>query len=135
MNKHVMKTVDPCTMCEKIVVTLEANRLLTLLTELPNTLDPQTGRCLWKFHEFFGFALLPRSVQGVHGQVDLYFCIDEEDADVIDVFGYAKKFFLETILPQWTLFRTAQLAHPVVSSADESMCCRKLHHQSLWDQA
>lgn len=130
-----METTESCNLCEKMVVTLEAKRPLTSLSELPTTFDARAGRCVWKFHEFFGYALVPRSFQGVYGQVDLYLCIDEDDFDDIDVFGYVNKFFREKILPHATLFKGVHLVRPSLSPPDESMKCRKFHHKTMEEQS
>ena len=125
-----MKTTESCELCEKMIVTLEAKRPLKSLTELPNTIDSRTGRCVWKTHDFFGYALVPRSFQDLSGQVDLYLCIDEDDFDDIDVFGYVTHYFHEKILPHWTLFQTASLSRPSLSPPDE-LRCRKFHHKEM----
>jgi hypothetical protein len=130
-----METTESCKLCEKVVVTLEAKRPLTSMAELPTTFDARSGRCVWKFHEFFGYALVPRSFQGVHGEVDLYLCIDEDDFDDIDVSGYVNKFFRDKILPHWTLFNKVHLVAPNLSPPDELMRCRKFHHRAPEEQS
>ena len=122
-----MDRTDICKLCEKLVITLETEKAVKGVADLPNTYDPRTKTFAWKFHEFMAYALIPRLEEnrGASAKtVDLYLCVDEDDLDDIDLHGFAKKFLAEKILPDWKHVRLVQLSKPVLAH-DDDLECRK----------
>jgi hypothetical protein len=120
-------TTESCSQCERLSVVVESARTLEDLRELPNTHDRHKGRYVWHSREFFGYALVPRSVRGKRGIIDAYFCIDEDDLDDIDVQGYASRFLREWVFPRWKNFKIVEISEPVLAVPD-GLLCRKLRH-------
>jgi len=123
-------TTESCSQCERLSVVVESDRPLENLREMPSTYDRHKNRYVWHSHEFFGYALVPRSVEGIRGIVDAYFCIDEDDLDDIDVPGYADRFLRQYVFPRWKNLRIIEISEPVLS-APEGLLCRKLRHLPL----
>ncbi|MBI4547934.1 MAG: hypothetical protein HY707_08140 [Ignavibacteriae bacterium] len=122
-----METTESCKFCQKIVITLKTKKKVDRLLDLPHTFDPLSGNYTWRFYEFFAYALIPRVMHGRTSQVDLYLCIDEDDLDDIDIFGYAKRFLQERVLSQWNNVESAAFVEPVLARP-EDLVCRKLRH-------
>ncbi len=122
-----MQTTESCHLCEKIVIVLESKEKLTSLSELPSTRDERQGKYVWRHTDLMSYALVPRAVQGTTGLVDFYLCIEEDDMDDIDVLGYAKRFFRETILPAWKNGKDVHLMQPSLSPPVD-LDCWKLRH-------
>lgn len=120
-------STDPCTACERLVVTVESSRPISGAEDLPNTYDAGQRSFVWKFHEFFGYALIPRSSHGKLAEIDCYLCIDEEDADDIDVHGYTGRFLREKVFQAYGHLRIVGLSQPIFDRTDE-LRCRKLKH-------
>lgn len=126
----MLRAEDSCTLCEKLTIIVESDWPIKSLGELPNTYDPHTKHYVWRYHEIMGYALIPRSFQAATGQIDLYLCIDEDDLDDIDVYGYADRFLREHIMPKWKRCKGIQLLQPTLSSP-ENIECRRLRHAEL----
>jgi hypothetical protein len=122
-----MQTTESCSLCEKIVVTLEVEKPITDLSELPRTFDPNTGKYVWKQREFLSYTIVPRSAEGNTARVDLFLCVDEDDLDDIDLVAFAQRLFHEQVIPQWGNIRDAQFGRPSLSSPTE-LPCWKLRH-------
>jgi hypothetical protein len=121
------QTMTSCRQCEKLSILVEAPQQILNVLELPNTYDPRHDEYVWKFHEFFGYALVPCVIDGTQATIDVYFCVDQDDLDDIDVRGYAMRFLSERISVLWKDVRIlrvseATLAFPV------ALLCRKPAH-------
>ena len=121
------QTTVSCTQCEQLTIFVESAQTIKTVQELPNTYDRQEEKYSWRFHEFMGYALVPRSIDGRRGVIDLYLCIDEDDLDDIDVRGYAEKFLREKIFPSWKNVTVLSITDPMLANA-QGVTCRKLRH-------
>ena len=121
------QTTVSCTQCEQLTIFVESDHSIKTVQELPNTYDRQEEKYSWRFHEFMGYALVPRLMDGTRGGIDLYLCIDEDDLDDIDVRGYAERFLRERILPTWKNVRMTGISDPMLATA-RGVKCRKLRH-------
>jgi hypothetical protein len=127
-GEFTMDIADRCKFCEKITITVETTKAIKNPLELPNTFDVSKKQYVWKFHDFMAYALVPHTVEGTASRintVDMYACIDEDDLDDIDVYGYTKRFFHERILPEWKNIKNVHLSEPVLDRP-EDIECRKL---------
>lgn len=121
------QTTESCRQCEKLSILVESPVPIQSVSELPNTYDARQEKYVWKFHDFFGYALVPCSMDGTRAAIDLYFCIDEDDLDDIDVQGYARKFLSERISLRWKNLKILHISEATLA-APEALPCRKLRH-------
>ena len=119
-----MYTSDYCSGCEKFEVIFETRNHVNSFNDVPNTFDFRTGKYTWQFNEVVGFLLIPRSISGLSARVDMYLCVDEHDAQTLDIFGYVSSFLKQHILPKWSVVRKAHLSSPV-SGTPEGIVCRR----------
>lgn len=119
-----MYTSETCNGCERFEVTFETKNHVNSFTDLPNTFDLRSGKYKWQFNEVLGFLLIPRSISGLRARVDMYLCVDEHDAETLDVLGYVNRFLTEHILPQWNVVKRAHLSAPI-SGTPEGVVCRR----------
>jgi len=111
-----------CKLCEKMVITIESHKFLETLLELPNTFDAVNRQYVWKRDNDLSYVLIPQSIAGRTGVVDLYLCVDEDILDDIDVRGYAIKFLREEVFPHWQNFKDAHISEPMLSTPDVVGC-------------
>ncbi|TAK55495.1 MAG: hypothetical protein EPO24_12105 [Bacteroidetes bacterium] len=128
-----METTESCKQCEKIELHVDLNHPVSSPMELPNTYNRFKESYGWRHTDIMGYALIPREIQGMTAQVDYYLCIDEDILDDIDVYGYAQKFFNDTILPKWTNIKSVQMTEPILS-VPETLDCWKYLHKSAEDE-
>lgn len=120
-----MRSERDCKYCERVTVNIELRRSIDSMSDIPNTYDPASGRYCWRIHDVMSYALIPRAIQSRVGQVDCYVCIDEEDRADIDLDAYVRRFFSETILPQWKSLKGTYASQPV-PAPPEGVECRRL---------
>ena len=53
---------DKCSACEKIDLVVESAHPFEDLSQLPNTFDTASRKFVWKYHDMFGYAMIPRAV-------------------------------------------------------------------------
>ena len=100
-----------------------------MLMELPHTMDAESRHCEWKHHTMMTYAMIPQSIHGTTGIVDLYVCLDEDDLDDIDVRGLATEFLARAILPGMNSVKAMHLAEPVPAPPVAIGCWKLQHHQ------
>ena len=120
----MFQTPYTCIACQRLSVTLESSEVLYGMHQLPNTFDVQQGAFVWKFHQYMGYAIIPRMFTKTTALVDLYLCIDESDRETIDVCGYAKRFLQEEVFPVWKKLKLIELSLPELS-CPRHVACRK----------
>ncbi len=123
-----MQTAEQrCKYCEKFVLELELHKEIDMLLELPNTYDHILKAYEWRDTGFIAYALCPRSIQGTHGIVDVYVCVDEDVEDDLDLADYTKKFLTHDILPSWGSVKHLDLTGPFLSPPSDVGCWRLRH--------
>jgi len=125
-----MQTTESCTLCEKIAVTLEAKQPIGDLSEIPTTFDPNSRTYTWVQHDFLSYAVVPRTVHGTTARVDMFFCVDEDDLDDVNLVECAERLLHERVLLQWNIFKNASFVQSGCSSSAD-LPCRKLRHDVL----
>ncbi len=125
-----MQTNESCRCCEKMVVTFESYKPFDMLMELPHTMDSTERHYAWKHHTMMTYAMIPQSIHGTTGIVDLYVCMDEDDLDDIDLRGLATEFLNRAVLPGMNSIREMRLSQPVMT-APAAIGCWKLHHHQM----
>jgi hypothetical protein len=124
-----MRSDKPCKYCERITVNVELGRAIESMSDIPNTLDPATGRYCWRTHDVISYALIPRAIQRHVGQVDCYVCADDDDLAEINLEAYVRRFFNETVLPQWKSLKGTYASQPV-PAPPEGVECRRVRNSS-----
>ena len=119
-----MRSDIPCKYCERVTVNIEMERPVETMSDIPNTYDPASGRYRWKIHDVMSYALIPRAIQHHVGQVDCYVCIDDDDRSEIELEAYVRRFFKETIMPQWSNLKRTYASEPV-PAPPEGVECRR----------
>ncbi len=119
-----------CRYCEKFVLELDAHKDIDMLLELPNTYNPMTRAYEWRDRGIMAYALVPQTVHGHHGTVDVYVCIDEDDLDDLDLVDYTKQFLTREVLPSWGNYRDVRLAGPSLAPPLNIGCWRMHHEQN-----
>ncbi len=123
-----MQTTESCRFCVRIVVFLESKTRLRTVMDLPNTFNERGKKYRWRRFEGVSYALVPKSVEGTRGQLELYICADEDELDDRDVIEYAHKLLDKHILPVWKKAARTQLLGPTLA-APETVSCWKAHHE------
>ncbi len=113
-----------CQYCEKYVLELELHKEIDMLLELPNTFDHLTKKYEWRDTGLIAYTLMPRSIHGTHGIIDVYVCADEDDFDDLDLGEYLKSFLTHDILPSWGNLKNLQLSGPFLSPPVDIGCWR-----------
>jgi hypothetical protein len=120
-------TTESCTRCERLTVRLRSALPLKSLQDLPTSYDRRKGRTAWRGDDAFGYAVVPRSAKGNQGEVDVYFCMDEDDFDDIDPSEFAARFVRERLSARWKKFKVVSISG-LSEAAPEGVGCRKLRH-------
>jgi hypothetical protein len=128
MEDPDMQTAESrCKYCEKFILELELHKEIDMLLELPNTFDHIMKSYEWRDTGFLAYALLPRSIHGTHGLVDVYICVDEGEIDDLNLREYTKKFLTHEILPSWGSVKNINLSGPFLSPPLDIGCWRLRH--------
>ncbi len=123
-----METTESCRFCERVVVFVESKTKLHTPFDLPNTFNARAKKFRWRRYDGVSYALVPKSVEGKHGQLEAYICADEDDLDDRDILGYTHKLLDKRILPEWNKIAGVQLLGPTLA-APEAVPCWKFHHE------
>ena len=115
----------PCTLCEKIIVTIQTTTPITSTLELPNTFDPVAKDFAWKRDNNMSYLLVPQVAIETTGVVDVFLCIDEDILDDIDVRGYTTKFLEMEIFPLWKNIKSVTFSEPIQSTPDGVACWKR----------
>ncbi|MGA2622886.1 MAG: hypothetical protein ABSF91_03455 [Bacteroidota bacterium] len=124
-----MPANESCTLCEKIEVTFKAKQRLSTLLDLPNTYDQGSKKFIWKHHDLLEYALIPRKLDGTHGEVELCICMDEDELDDIDLTEYAGELLQKEVLPAWKKFSVEKVLPALLSPPQDIECFRCGHEQ------
>ena len=116
---------EHCRYCEKFILELEAHKELDMLLELPNTYNPMARTYEWRDRGNMAYALVPQSIHGHTGTVDVYICVDEDDLDDFDVTAYTTSFLKNEVLPSWGNFKEVRIAGPSLAPPLDIGCWRK----------
>jgi hypothetical protein len=122
------QTTESCSQCEKLVIEVKAQQPIRSIHDLPNTYDDRHEKYVWKFHEFFGYALIPVTIEDSRAVIEAFFCFEEDDLDDIDVRGFAGKFFRETVFSAWKNIVILSVSEPILDTPG-GLQCRKLRHR------
>ena len=120
-------TEQRCKYCEKFVLEIELHKEIDMLLELPNTFDHILKTYEWRDTGFMAYALVPRTIHGTRGTIDVYVCVDEDDIDDIDLAEYTKKFLTHEILPSWGSVKHLDVSGPFLSPPLDIGCWRLRH--------
>ncbi len=113
-----------CRFCEKFVLELEAHKDIDTLLELPNTYNHVKKTYEWRDRGNVAYALIPRSVHGSRGAVDVYICAEEDDLDDMDLTDFTHHFLTAEILPSWGNYKQVHLAGPSLAPPLDIGCWR-----------
>ena len=126
-----MYTSDYCNGCEMFEVTFITKGHVVSFNELPNTFDLSTGKYKWTFNDVLGYLLIPRSISGMKVHAELYLCVDELDAQTVDLLGYARGFLEKHILPGWDVVKSVHLSQPSTARPKDVACRRAKQLQHM----